>query len=568
MAAELLNEGELRELLQRDEGQYLEFKSLWDRGPGTRKTLGRRKVRDIICKYVAAFANADGGTLILGVEDDGTPAGHGYPDDAVQEFLRAPERRLRPTPPLRSQVLELPEGEVVVLRVGDSPEAVLVEGNGFPYRSGDSVVMEREEVINQLKQARRRVGWEALVQREATLDDLDLDLARHTLGRSPFADRAITEQLELFSLIRRRDDGTWAITNAALLLFARGPLGRWHPRAGLRFFRVAGAERRTGSRRNVSRLGRVEGPLARAIERAHDLARSHVRRSEKLHDLFFREVPEYPEFAWQEALVNACAHRDYADQGREIDVTFFEDRLEVASPGDLVPPVTLARLRQRMGLHASRNPLLVRVLVECGLMREEGEGIPRMFEEMEESLLHPPKLDCREATFLVTLRNELIFEGPTPEWKRLVSDLPLSDRQRRVLLAHPEGFRNEDYRRLNQVDRDQAYQDVQDMVSRGIVTGADARGRGAVYRPSPDLRDARAWLERRVPLLRGAFRTRPSIQNADYRELFQVTRRAATGELARLVDASFLVREGERRGARYLPGPAMRGRRAPRGPDA
>ena len=68
----LFSEAELRGLLQRGEGQFLEFKSLWDRNGPKRKRLSRRQVRDTIVEYVAAFANADGGTLVLGVDDDGT----------------------------------------------------------------------------------------------------------------------------------------------------------------------------------------------------------------------------------------------------------------------------------------------------------------------------------------------------------------------------------------------------------------------------------------------------------------------------------------------------------------
>ena len=136
--------------------------------------------------------------------------------------------------------------------------------------------------------------------------------------------------------------GGVGVTNAALLLFAKRPFARWHPRAGIRMFRVAGTERRHGKYRNVTQLERpIEPPLALAIPEAHRLAASQIRKSEKLHDLFFREMPEYPEFAWQEAIVNAVAHRDYNDQGREIEVWFFDDRMEVLSPGDLVPPVTL-----------------------------------------------------------------------------------------------------------------------------------------------------------------------------------------------------------------------------------
>jgi ATP-dependent DNA helicase RecG len=187
--------------------------------------------------------------------------------------------------------------------------------------------------------------------------------------------------------------GGMAVTNAALLLFAKRPFARWHPRAGIRMFRVAGTERRHGKDRNVTQLEpRIEPPLALAISEAHRLAASQIRKSEKLHDLFFRAMPEYPEFAWQEAIVNAVAHRDYNDQGREIEVWFFDDRMEVLSPGELVLPVTIEQLRERRRVHASRNPLLVRVLASVGIMRDEGEGVPRIFEEMQESLLKQPEL--------------------------------------------------------------------------------------------------------------------------------------------------------------------------------
>src|SRR5439155_3014525 len=130
-------------------------------------------------------------------------------------------------------------------------------------------------------------------------------------------------------------------------------------------------------------------------------------------------------------------------------------------------------------------------LVECGIMREEGEGIPRMFEEMAESFLRSPGLDLESGTFRVTLRNEPIFVGPSAEWQVLVQGLPLTTSQRRVLLGKPEGFTNEDYRRLNAVDRDQAYREIQEMVTMGVLSPPAAAGRGAVYRISPDLHEAR-----------------------------------------------------------------------------
>ena len=152
----------------------------------------------------------------------------------------------------------------------------------------------------------------------------------------------------------------------------------------------------------MTQVGRADPPLAKAIAEAHRLAGQQVRRSEKLNGLYFEEVPEYPDFAWQEAIVNAFAHRDYEYQGREVEAWFYEDRMEVSSPGDLLPPVTLARLREGLPAHATRNPLIVRVLADAGVMRE-GEGVARIFEEMAESSLREPEVELEDGVFCVRL---------------------------------------------------------------------------------------------------------------------------------------------------------------------
>lgn len=554
---DLFTETELRELLQQDEGQFLEFKSLWDLSGGTRKVVDRRAVRDTIAQYVAAFANADGGTLLLGVDNDGTPSGHGYPDEAIAEFLAVSGRRLRPAVAIRHQRIRLDGCEIVVIQVNIEPDAVMVDGDGFPYRVGDQVRLEPQEVINQRKQAYRTVGYECRFNFDASLDNLDLALAGDFLRRSVYRDRAPEDTLQELGLIVPRAGG-FAITNAALLLFGKRPFARWHPRAGLRMFRVAGTERRHGKDRNVTQLRPlIEPPLALAILEAQQLAASQIKRSEKLHDLFFREMPEYPEFAWQEAIVNAFAHRDYNDHGREIEVWFFDDRLEVLSPGDLVPPVTVEQLRERQRLHASRNPLIVRVLAEVGIMRDEGEGVPRIYEEMETSLLKQPRLTVAASQFELVLYNQPAFSGPSAEWQGVVSQLDVTNAQKRALLAFPNGFTNEDYRVINGLDRDQAYREIQELVAKGVLSPATSTGRGALYLPSQHLQTATAWLEQRVVRLRTFFDENDHLTNADYREIFRLTRFVARHELARLVDEGFLTSQGRGRGAHYVPGPAF-----------
>lgn len=553
---ELFSETELRKLLEQEEGQFLEFKSLWHLENNAMKPIDRRTVRDWIAEYTAAFANADGGTIILGVDDDGTPSGHGYPEDVVQEFLLVPERRLRPPVKAHMQLITVDQKQLIALQVPMHPEAVMVDGNGFPYRVGDEVIREPQEVINERKQAYRRVGYEQRIRPEAKLDDLDLDLARAFLSKTAHAERPVEEVLERYGLVAFKAGGS-AVTNAALLLFGKSPMNRWHPRTGMRFFRVEGTSREHGARRNVQQLPPLELPLAALIPEAYRTASTYIRKSEKLHNLFFKEMPEYPTFAWQEAIINAVAHRDYNDQGREIEVWFFDDRMEVQSPGDLVTPVTIAQLRNRKRIHASRNPLIVRVLADAGIMREEGEGIPRIYEEMEESFLKHPEFTLEHSTFSVTLRNQPIFEGPSAEWKGIVEKLGLTTTQKRVLLGHPDGFSNEDYRKLSGLDRDHAYREIQELIAMGVVVSSGAAGRGAAYYPSPNLLQTRAWLEGRVSKLQVYLKTNKSISNSEYRRLFSLTRHSAKRELKRLTEENLLDLVGAGRGAHYVAGSAF-----------
>jgi len=400
----LFSTEELRALLRRGEGQFVEFKAAWDRSGAAPRSLKRRAVRDLIAESVAAFANADGGTLLVGVEDDGAPSGHSYPREAVEDFMTVPVRRLRPAVSCRVERTMLDGHEILTFDVPIAPEAVMIEGNGFPYRVGSRTEREPQEVINRRKQAYRQVGYEPRVEPDATLEDLDLELVKRHLHRAPLSGRDPVEALEHYQLIVRAARG-WRVTNAALLLFAAGPAFRWHPRAGVRMFKVFGRERLHGPRRNVQQLCVVQPPLASGLPEAIKIAGTHVRRTEKLTGMQFDRVPEYPAFAWEEAIVNAVAHRDYEVRGREIEVWFYDDRMEVSSPGGLLPEVTEERLMSGLPTHVSRNPLLVRVLADADFMREEGEGIVRIHEEMERRGLPPPEIEAEGWLFSIRLYN-------------------------------------------------------------------------------------------------------------------------------------------------------------------
>lgn len=120
-------------------------------------------------------------------------------------------------------------------------------------------------------------------------------------------------------------------------------------------------------------------------------------------DARFVTEPEYPEFAWKEIIVNAIAHRDYSIKGTDIQIKMFDDHITVESPGTLPGTVRLNNMRE---IHFSRNPKMAQLLHEYEYVREFGEGVDRMYREMEEAGL--PEPEYKTVAFMVhaTIKNK------------------------------------------------------------------------------------------------------------------------------------------------------------------
>ena len=391
--------------LDQDEGQHFDRKSLFEGTRGAKQLRDRRAVRDQVAEYVAAFANAEGGILILGIEDDRSLTGHRLPADALSSLLATPCARLRPAQP-RGFVIAVEGHELIVFDVPAADRPVQVIGNGFPLRIGDQTVQVSESHISALKWQGMAESWESRPS-NSKLDELDDQLlakARQGAGLFALSD----EEYLLRRKLADRRGREIVLRKAAELLFSR--LGPDHPNAGVRLFRVIGTERRTGPEHNVEERPRMEGNLPAVIEETSGVISSLLRRPSRLVGNQFREASEYPDFAWREALLNAIAHRDYGVEGAGTEVWLFEDRMEVVSPGALAGNLTTDELLTLRRVHRSRNPRIVRVLVDLGFARDQGEGIPRMFTEMKDAFLPQPSIEATNRSVTVVLRNTLILD--------------------------------------------------------------------------------------------------------------------------------------------------------------
>lgn len=540
-------------LLHQTEGQFFERKSCYNRSGGRVRRRNVRSVAKDIAETLSAMANADGGTVVVGVEDDGTPTGVDYPEDRLNVLRGAPKNLVRP--PLRPRIDEpiLQGKRVLVFEVDWSPEVHQLTDGRYLLRVGDQNQPFPAEQIEALKAGKRRRIAETRIIPEASLTDLDASLLEGLRKHTGF--RLSDERLLLRYRLAESRNGRLVLTLAALLLFGKDP-GRWHPRCGIDFVKYEGIERRYGDKLNVVKRQWIEAPLTLLIEEAFETIRPHIRERQRLVDLFFEERLEYPTFAWQEAIINAVAHRDYGYEGLGIEVWMFDDRLEVRSPGELVEPVTLERLRKRERIHASRNPRIVRVLTDLGYMRELGEGIPRMFEVMEHEGLYPPEFRLEaEVIFTVILRNTPVYSLETMRWLKQFEHLELSGNQKRLLAyakEHDGCFTSRAYQKLVGVDIYVASRDIKDLIRKGVARRTKKGGRVyQIVEPSAPLPlIIPEEFERIKPILH----QKGYVRNKDVREVFGISRLQALRLLQRLVALGFLRLEGKGRGARYMPG--------------
>jgi ATP-dependent DNA helicase RecG len=461
---------ELGSLLRQERGQFLDFLSAYEYKKGGAQKKRNEELARETARLLCGMANADGGTLLVGVEPDKSITGIPYPPEELQALIQSPQTLL--SPPLYPACQRTHLGNLLLLKfqVSSSLEPHRVVGGRAFYRIAAENPSLPSEQIQNLKESKKYFLYERQRLSDAAWEDLDSTAVEAFAKRIEDPRDPKTILANVYHLIDNSNSKTF-LTMAALLLFGKDPL-RWHPRSGIDFVKYEGTERQHGSSLNIVKRIRFEPPVCRLIDEAVGRIKEHIRERTILHDLFFRERLEYPSFAWQEALVNAVAHRDYSLTGAPIEVWMFDDRIEVRSPGLLPSPVTIDQLRQQKKVHFSRNPLLVRTLADLGYLREMGEGVPRMFYEMEHHGLRPPEFSTEGFLFTVTLHNTPIYDETTLRWLNQFGTSTINFRQRRLLAygySHNKSFSTADYQRVGEVDRDTAYREIRAMIKLGII---------------------------------------------------------------------------------------------------
>jgi ATP-dependent DNA helicase RecG len=170
--------------------------------------------------------------------------------------------------------------------------------------------------------------------------------------------------------------------------------------------------------------------------------------------------------------MNAIVHRNYAVEGRGIEVTVYQDRMEILSPGMLLSTVSIDDIRGLKGVHESRNPLVARVLRDVGLIREMGEGIRRIFNVMRSSALAEPLIESSTTGFNVTLYHKSLYDPNVKLWLTTFDPYKLTENQLAIIALGYGGkeFSTQDIiDRLGIVDIDQLQQNITPLRHAGLI---------------------------------------------------------------------------------------------------
>jgi ATP-dependent DNA helicase RecG len=459
--------------LELGESHYREFKSAQQGRPDQKISRDTKEICEDIARTLVAFANADGGELLVGVEDSGLVTGVQLSTAKIELLLNAPRNNVHsktPLPNFKSKVIEYEGKTVLYFSIPKGNEFVYLTSDGRCLQRKDleSVPIPAEEIIFTREETLSREYDRQFID-SADIGDLDVSLIGQITARLSIK---ITPEKFLQHLDLAEFDGNkLKLKKAALLLFSKKP-NKWHPRLQVRIIKVAGFELKSGEDFNVVFDEEISDNVVKLIESSWDIIRPHLTETKFSKQALFKTQIIYPELACREALINAIAHRDYNIEGRGIEVYVYNDRLEIISPGELLSAIKVSDLESLKGVHQSRNSNIAKALREIGYMRELGEGIRRIYELMKTNDLQAPYIESKNKSFKVQLSQKLVFSKEEKLWLDNFDKLSLTREQKTVIRLGTNGalFSPDDiWEAVGIVDTDKYRQLLESLRELGIL---------------------------------------------------------------------------------------------------
>jgi len=402
-----------------------------------RKGTGEKDIKPTkIAEELIGMLNADGGTLAFGVSDAGDIEDLKTLGNKLDGYRTLIFDFIQPTCNIKLEEVEIDGKLVFLFHVEQDFERI------FSRKDNDNVFLrvhdtnrrlDREQ-IKRLEYDRTIRRFEEELAKDFDPEDLEQELLQEYKEKLNYNGSVLDLLVKRYLATKKEDK--YSFKNVAVLLFAKDP-EKYIPSASVRYIRYEGTEALTGTSHNVVKDERFENNVPRLIEEV----KSFLKASFKDYYFLdmesgrFKKVPEYPEEAWLEGIVNALCHRSYNVQGNAIYIKHFDDRLEISNSGPLPAQVNVHNIKTE---RFARNPRLARVLEDLGYVRQLNEGVSRIYESMEKSMLSVPEYNENNGNIYLILRNKIsghsktihdsVMETIEVNWR------DYNDTQRKILL--------------------------------------------------------------------------------------------------------------------------------------
>ncbi len=513
---------------------------------------------------VVAFANTAGGTIYLGIEDDGTVTGlHEQHRDATQLAALVANRTV---PPVSVRVELVPAEQPVLLIHVPKSRSVVASSNGKMQRrrlkaDGDpeNIPMYPFEIATRLSEL-SLLDFSAQPVPGARYEDID-PLERERLrkiilaynGEKYLLDLTDEELDKALQLVVTAGEDLIPTYTGLLLLGKKEKLKEFMPTAESGFIMMRGTEVVTNESFFL--------PLLAAIEKMTDFVSARNITQEMEMGMFRISIPDFDPRAVREAIVNAFVHRDYTQLGRVL-VRIDADGLSVGNPGGFIEGVSYHNILT-VEPHG-RNPVLADALKRIGLAERSGRGVDRIFEG---SLIYGRDLpDYSEST----TRNVKLFIPRGAPDKRLVS--LISDEQKRLGSPLPLNslfvlnvLKNNRRMTLAEISEECAIPEAKlratlERLNESGLVDAIGNGRGRAYvlslkayrDPIQYVRQTDIDVVRHKELVLTLARKKDCITRKDVIELLHVSGPQAYRLLKKLVDEGSLIASGSTSAAKYM----------------
>lgn len=394
---------------------------------------------------IIAFANADGGTVAIGISDKTRRIeGIDYNIQKLNELLRVPFDFCVPT--VKTEIEKVPcvdykgrENHILLMHVEPSIQVHANQADEVFMRVGDKSKKLSFEERLQLMYDKGERFFEDKPVPEADIEDIDLAFVKGYIDRIGYSKTPIEYLKENKGFVKEKN-GKVQISSAAILLFGKNPQ-LYFPRARVRFIRYEGTEERVGAQMNVIKDVIFEGNILKIVTDAVAYLDTQIKEKTYLgKEGRFITEEEYPKFVRQEIIVNAITHRDYSIRGTDIQIKMFDDRIVVESPGKLPGLVKTDNIRHT---HFSRNPKIAEFLKAYSFVKEYGEGVDRMYKELEAVGLQGPEYKLNAFMLQVIIRNNSMMDKKTlfrEEKHGLITEKPLFGEKKHGLIIEKPMF--------------------------------------------------------------------------------------------------------------------------------